>query len=239
MAASTRIHVKSKPNGLYSLVHKKVCWSLVSLNSSFSKNTMKSVSVIEMVEPSSVEPLNPNEDEQEKIVHFTRVFRPIYCFARICGFMPFSIRRTDSLNGQFVARVSPCDALWFAISMCFYLTMIVNIFCGKILLLHEINTQLSAIALGNYLLRLMILSYSIFALIIDVFNRYKLVSILNDFTVFDQEVSSIDFPTKNLGKSEYIVFFLVRRWSAWVISISTKHSIKRSFDVHALIALQS
>lgn len=197
---------------------------------------MKTVSVIKMVEPSSIEPLNPSKDEHEKIVHFTRVFRPIYCFARICGFMPFSIRRTDSLNGHFVPRVSPCDVIWFAISMCFYLTMIVNTFWGRIFLPHEANALLSAIAVGNYLLRLLILSFSIVHLIIDVCNRYKLVNILNDFTVFDQEVSPTDF-NKNLKFSK--TFFLICRWSALVLYISTRHFIKRSFDVHAFIALQS
>lgn len=145
---------------------------------------MKTVSVMDS--------LNPNKCEHGKIVHFAHVFRPIYCFARICGFMPFSIRHSNSPNEQFVPRASLCDVVWFGISMCFYLTMIVNTFCENVVLPHESNAQLNAIGLGNYLLCLMILSFSIFALIIDVCNRFKLVNILNDFTVFDQEVSQID-----------------------------------------------
>lgn len=153
------------------------------------ESTMKTVSVINMGELPSIDTLNPIEEIHEKIVHFTRVFRPIYIFAHIFGFMPFSIRHSDSQCDQFVPHVSKFDTLWLAISMCFYSAMILNTFCGKNGLRHESNAQLNAIVLGNHLLRLMILFFGIFALIMDMCNRFKLVNILNDFTAFDQEVS--------------------------------------------------
>lgn len=142
-----------------------------------------------MVEPSNIATLSPNKETHEKNVHFTRVFRPIYFFARICGFMPFSVQHSDTQSEHFVPRIGIYDFVWFAISMSFYLAMIINTFCGKIVLPHESNAQLNAIVVGNHLLRLMILLFSIFALIMDVCNRYKLVNILNDFSIFDQEVS--------------------------------------------------
>lgn len=149
---------------------------------------MKTISVIKLVEPSTAT-FNPTKETHGQIVHFTKIFRPIYFFARICGFMPFSVQRSATQNEHFVPRMRICDVLWFAICMCIYLAMIANTFVGKIFLPHESTAQLNAIVVGNHLLRLMILFFSTFALIMDVCNRYKLVNILNDFTVFDQEVS--------------------------------------------------
>lgn len=189
-----------------------------------------------MVEP-SIPMLSPNKENNEKNVHFTRVFRPIYLFARICGFMPFSVQHSETECEHFVPHIGICDAVWFAISMCFYLAMIVNTFCGKIVLPHESNAQLNAIVLGNHLLRLMILLFSIFSLIMDVCNRYKLVNIFNDFSTFDQEVSCKLF--KFVRKSKLCDFFpRIRRWSVLVLFISTKHSIKRRLVVHTFIALE-
>lgn len=150
---------------------------------------MKTISVIKMDEP-SFGALNKNKEIHEEIMHFTRVFRPIYFFARFCGLMPFSIQRTiNTQNERFEPHVSKFDGLWFAISMCFYLTMVANTFFGEIILPHESNDHLNAIILGNHLLRLMILIFGGFALIMDMCNRYKLINILNKFTVFDQEAN--------------------------------------------------
>lgn len=130
-----------------------------------------------------------NKKIHEKIVHFSRIFRPIYIFARICGFMPFSIQRSDTQNERFEPRVSKWDGLWFTTSICFYSAMVANTLFGEITLPHESNGQLNAIILGNHLLRLMILIFGVFALTMDMCNRYKLVNILNNFTAFDQEAN--------------------------------------------------
>lgn len=172
---------------------------------------MKAVSVIKIVEPTAMEPLNLAIDEHENCVHFARVFWPIYCFARMCGFMPFSIRRAEWQNGQFLPRIRWHDVVWYVISMCFYLAMIINTFCGKIILPHEANAQLTAIGVGNHLLRLMILSFSIFVLIIDVCNRHALVSILNEFTAFDQEVSQNPYSNKKFRNVRARIFVWICR----------------------------
>lgn len=184
-----------------SLVDEKICCNAVKLSfiklfirseisvKSFNiKSAMKTISVIKMDDPSFAR-FDQNKKIHEKIMHFSRIFRPIYIFARVCGLMPFSVQRSQTQNQHFEPRVSKFDVLWFAISMCFYIAMVTNTFLGKIILPHESNDQLNAIILGNHLLRLMILIFGVFALIMDMCNRYKLINILNKFTVFDQEAN--------------------------------------------------
>lgn len=149
---------------------------------------MKTISVIKMDDPRFTL-LDPNKKFHEKIVHFSRIFRPIYIFSRICGLMPFTIQRSRTHNEQYEPRVSKWDGLWFAITFCFFLAMVTNTFLGEIILPHESIHELNAIILGNHLLRLMILIFGVFALIMDMCNRYKLIEILNKFSIFDHEAN--------------------------------------------------
>lgn len=153
----------------------------------FRQSTIQAVSVIKMVEPPFDCNIQRKTHPNEEILNFSQVFRPIYYLARICGLMPFSIRQSALQNVYLKPRVSKMDGLWFVIFMCFYLTMVM--FYGKISLPHQSTGQLNAIALGNHFLRLLIVIFGIFALTMDMLNRYKLVNILNSFTIFDRQAS--------------------------------------------------
>lgn len=206
--------------------------------------TIKTVSVERMIEP-SVNHCNidgtmiSNNKKCATILHFVHSFRPIYYFARGCGLMPFSIVPSNAQNERCEPRITKYDCLWLAISMCFYLTMMAYTFSGKITLPHESCGQLNAIVLGNHLLRLMILIFGIFALAMNMCNRYKLVNILNKFTIFDKKVSTIcsqcELRINQIRNG--CLFFLYKnntssfwyRWPVWVlISIA-----KWRLDVHA------
>lgn len=140
-----------------------------------------------MAEPSA-KSLVPNKGHHEQMIHFLHVFRPIYYCARICGLMSFSIVPANVQRELCEPRVSKCDCLWFAISTCFYLAMVSQVFCVKSSL-YVLDVRSNAIVLGNLLLRIMILIFGIFVLTMNMYNRYELVNILNRFTIFDHEVN--------------------------------------------------
>lgn len=128
-----------------------------------------------------------HEKVHTKIINFAESFRPIYYFARFCGQMPFSI--VQSSNDEFrQSRVSKCDAIWFILSICLYGAVSYR---SCQILSFEINANKTEhiLSLGNATLHIMTMTFGILKVTMDMYNRHKLVHILNKFIQLDQEVT--------------------------------------------------
>lgn len=115
---------------------------------------------------------------------FVDSFLPIYFFLRVIGFMPFSIG--CEANGEVrKAQVSLLDGLWFVISICLYLG--IAIYCSQ-----NGGLPLDAsyvLVMGDFLLLIVGFVYGAVAIAMDMFNRNRLVNIVNKFIIFDKEVN--------------------------------------------------
>lgn len=141
-----------------------------------------------MVHPSStkIQLKYDFENVHKKIINFTDIFRPIYYFARFCGQLPFTIVRspTDEFHRSQVTRL---DAIWFVLSISLYAAVS---FRTAQILTFEINANETehVLFVGNAALHIITMSFGILKVALDLFNRHKLVDILNKFTKFDHEV---------------------------------------------------
>lgn len=128
------------------------------------------------------------EKVHTKIINFAESFRPIYYFARFCGQMPFSIVRSSNDEYRH-SQVSKYDAFWFILSICLYLAVSYRT-CQ--ILSFEINANKTehVLFLGNATLHVMTMTFGILKVAMDMYNRHKLVYILNKFIQFDQEVKN-------------------------------------------------
>lgn len=126
------------------------------------------------------------ENVHTKIINFTDIFRPIYYFARLCGQLPFTIVRSSS-DEFHQSRVTKCDVLWFILSIFFYAAVS---FRTAQILTFEINANETehVLFVGNAALHIMTMTFGILKVTTDMYNRQKLVDILNKFTKFDHEV---------------------------------------------------
>lgn len=123
-----------------------------------------------------------------KKLSFAYGFRPIYCFSRVFGLMPFSITHVSNVDIQ-EPRVSDLDWLWFMISTLTYSSLaFLNYQSMK--LLYDPSVNLSVLVLGDKLLLVTVLICGVLIMVINMCNRFKLVNILNNFTAFDNEVGS-------------------------------------------------
>lgn len=117
-------------------------------------------------------------------VDFAYCFRPIYYFTRVWGMMPFSFTR-DS-NGELRgSKITKRDMLWLIVSIPVYLSVgLLNNFNLKIL--EDVKATM---ILGDHIVLVVNLLFGIFMIIMDLWNRYKIVNILIMFIIFDKEVS--------------------------------------------------
>ena len=127
-----------------------------------------------------------NEKIQIKVPHFADTFRPMYYFSRFCGQLPFSIVQSEH-NENVKPRVSKFDVLWFAISLCLY-GVVTWRTCNTPIDAFNTNKTEYVLIIGNSLLHIVTMMFGIVKLMMDMYNRYKLVNVLNKFTQFDQEV---------------------------------------------------
>lgn len=128
---------------------------------------------------------------QEKLrvdhLNFLHSFSPVYYYSRIFGLMPFSI---DCDTGQGIQKpqVNIFDGIWFLVSILIYLLMAFISYNGM-KLPQDSNTASFILILGDYVLLILGLIYSALIIIFDMYNRFKLIEILNKFITFDKEVS--------------------------------------------------
>lgn len=113
-------------------------------------------------------------------------FQAIYCFSRCVGLWPFKI--TYNSNGSIKeARVDLFDKLWLLISICLH----------SVATFFTYGDATNAYIIGHFNFAQMIFSMSqipdyllgVVCIILDMFNRNRLVNVLKNIIIFDREVS--------------------------------------------------
>lgn len=129
---------------------------------------------------------------------FEHGFQPVYYFSRCIGLWPFTI--TYDSNGSIkAARVRLLDRLWFLVSICLYLTalffsyedLMVSLNLGRSYYFADLLFLISQIPP---------LLFGSVAIVLNFFNRNRLLNILKNFIAFDTEVrlNFLNKPFSNL-----------------------------------------
>lgn len=121
--------------------------------------------------------------------NFAYNLSPIHLYSRLFGLVPFRMVR-DS-NGEIEARAGKIDILWFLISISLYLFLAYAY--GKMIYnLHDFNdtNQSYILSLGDTILIILGLIFAAVAVVMDMYNRKRIVDFLKHFIHFDKNVSN-------------------------------------------------
>lgn len=131
---------------------------------------------------------HPSKNINSKKFSFAQSFKPLYCFIRMFGFMPFSIVH-DSNGGIQTARVTMVDFLWFIISNGVYM---MSAFHNVTLFIRRSSIVGIPVLLANCTTSIVILRklFDCLSIALDMCNRFKIVGILKKINTFDEKVSN-------------------------------------------------
>lgn len=115
-------------------------------------------------------------------------FRSIYYVTRFVGLWPFTI--VYHSNGSIKkSSVGLFDKFWFLISICLYLTAF---FYTCTFMKHQDPNKSNYLSeLLFYLSQIPTLLFGAVNVILDMFNRHKIVNILRKFNTFDSRVGLV------------------------------------------------
>lgn len=133
---------------------------------------------------------NVAHNAQFQQLTFEHGFKPIYYFLRVFGLWPFSICH-NSKGAIQCARIGRLDGVWFFISMCLRPLAMFYFFVNVVdeYKASSTNKNVSTFEILYILFRLFSLFIGLVGIILDMHHRYKLVNVLENFTIFDNEVS--------------------------------------------------
>lgn len=127
-------------------------------------------------------------------------FQPIYYFSRCAGLWPFTISYNS--NGSIAgARIHIFDILWLLTSICLYFTALFYTYEDIEASQAFEQTQFFA-TLIFFLNEIPPLLFGTIWIVLDMFNRNRLVDILKKFTLFDKKVS---FFFKTCIRDKYVL----------------------------------
>lgn len=158
----------------------------------FKREKRSSVPIIKMVQHSTNNQFQAFDEKYIlKAKDFSYGIRPIYYFSRAIGLMPYTIIRNPT-SQVYESRVRLFDALWFAISIFFYIMMAISSYYNM-KMPHDSNLSSYILILGDFVLLILNLIVAAIIIIMDMCNRFKLVKILNTFIIVDKSVSQFFF----------------------------------------------
>lgn len=150
----------------------------------------KSISVISTLATGSASNINLPGMSQRKMqprkYNLTNCFVIIYLFSRAIGLLPFSVVR-DSNGRVQRAKVSLLDFIWFAISI--GLNLFMAFYCYQTTEVPQDPNESVILIIGDNMLLIVGLLLGAFSILIDMFNRGRLVNIVKRFSAFDDEVN--------------------------------------------------
>lgn len=117
---------------------------------------------------------------------FAYCFRPFHYISRIFGYMPFSII-FDSKNAICRPTIRVFDILWFIVATFLYISM--AIVCARFL--KNSYTSSTVLSDGDRLILIVSIVFGFLLIVMDMYNRFKFVDMLNKFKRSDEEVRSI------------------------------------------------
>lgn len=150
----------------------------------FNRKKKLSVPVNILVQP------KPKDEIKVEELNFIYSFRPFYFFCRIFGMMPFSIV-CDSRQNTKKPKVFWFDGLWFAVSMCLYLSM--TFLSYRNLKIPKYSNASYILILGDSFHKLSGLIFGALIIGMDMCNRFKLLKIWRKFIIFDKEACQTGF----------------------------------------------
>lgn len=113
---------------------------------------------------------------------------PIHFFSRFFGLMPFSI---VCANGEIrEAQVKRFDYIWFIGLFCLYFSLAVNTSI-KLKIPQDKNESIT-LNIGDDLILIAGLLLGSFMTVMGMYNRFKLINIIQQFESFDKEVKVFD-----------------------------------------------
>lgn len=130
-----------------------------------------------------------HRETSSKQPDFIYSFRPFYYFCRILGLMPFSIVY-DSRKNTGKPKVFWFDGLWFAVSMCLYLSM--TFISYRNLKIPQYSNASYILIIGDSFHKLSGLIFGALIIGMDMCNRFKLLKIWRKFIIFDKEACQTD-----------------------------------------------
>lgn len=153
------------------------------------------VNVPAMMKPIAVESQFENtivEINNTKKLNFPCNFKVNYHFLRAFGLWPFSLIR-DS-NGEFQKpKITKIDLLWSLVSILSYISASIGFYMNaKALEMKTTDLKIESIMINvDYMRIVFSLIFVAISIAVDMFNRFKLVNVLNNFVRFDESVSVI------------------------------------------------
>lgn len=114
-------------------------------------------------------------------------FRPIFCFSRAFGLVPFSI--VCNAYGEVQScKIRKIDCLWFAISICVFISLAILNFI-QITTINYHQTAHFVLNVGNFLISTLCSIFYVLFYVINMRNRHHFVGVLQNLEIFDKEVS--------------------------------------------------
>ena len=132
---------------------------------------------------------NPSNFQKTGILlenlNFCFTVKPIQFYSHIFGLVPFHIVRGGN-GDRREPRVGLFDFLWFVISICIYLWL--GVAYVQTLEMPQ-NPSRIMLVLGDAILISAGVCFGSIIVLMDMINRFRIVEILNKFTLFDKKVS--------------------------------------------------
>lgn len=167
--------------------------------------------------------------------NFFYSFRPIYYFARTFGFMPFTLvfNSNGSIQGP---NVRIFDILWFIIAIAIYILSAIVVLQNTEL--AEIGSNIESAILKNtdFVLLVFMLFFGALIIVMDMYNRFKIFTIIKSINTFDEEVCTIgDFfwcISFLISNNVYSLMIIEHRWRKFqFISIIIKSTVVLGYFV--------
>ena len=153
----------------------------------FNRKNISIVSPMAIESPFNIDlpALAQNKKNPSKKYNLIYGLLPVYFFSRAIGLLPFSIVCNSTGKVQ-CARVRAFDFIWFVFSIGLYISM--ALFIYQAMVIPKDPNESVILIIGDNLLLISGLASAVIFILIDMFNRNRLVGILKNLTVFDDEV---------------------------------------------------
>ena len=118
--------------------------------------------------------------------NFEYGFRPNYYYSRAIGLWPFTIVHdaNETIQNSHVCSI---DVVWFLASICLYLISAFYVY-GDMIYEEDFESVKSYTYFIFHLFLIVTLLSGACGIVLDMFNRRKLVNVLQKFIAFDNEV---------------------------------------------------
>lgn len=134
--------------------------------------------------------LKKSNDKQVRLKEtMSAGFRPLFCFSRITGLMPFSV--VCNSNGEVQScKVKVVDVVWFTISICVCISLaILNYNQIHSSIDHQYQIAMIVLNVGISIISLLACTFFVLFYVINMSNRNKFLGSQENFERFDNEVN--------------------------------------------------